>query len=78
MGFLNKYHFFLNALSASPSPRPPSRRARGAMINFVLMMNKQGKIRLSKFYVAMSQADQTRVIRQAFVRSPASQDAIRP
>lgn len=48
------------------------------MINFVLMMNKQGKIRLSKFYVAMSQADQTRVIRQAFVRSPASQDATRP
>ncbi|KAK7253548.1 clathrin-associated protein [Aureococcus anophagefferens] len=32
------------------------------MINFVLMMNKQGKIRLSKFYVAMSQADQTRAL----------------
>ena len=42
-----------------------SRNPRRAMIHFALLFSKQGKIRLSKYYVVTSQKDRKRIERDA-------------
>lgn len=43
---------------------PPCVRPRGSQIDFVLLISRQGKVRLSKWYGAVNSKDRARILRE--------------